>query len=240
MWLKISEQQHDNRRLTFINASYHPPGADENALLNYLINTITTIEDNYINPVILIGGDFNRMKLDDLVMCGLDILDSPPTRGSARLDLFLTNRSDIIDHVSTFKSTVETDHLGLKLCPQNKVPPIRTTQSFRLFSFNGHRKMNTLMSETDFSTLYNIADIDVAANWLEDKLKWCFENAFPLKKVITSSRDPPWITPKTKWLIKQKNTARRRNNIEKAISYDTQIRNAKIDSLKRGSKPWWT
>ncbi|MEL7308589.1 MAG: reverse transcriptase family protein, partial [Pseudomonadota bacterium] len=190
---------------------------------------------------LLIGGDFNRISLQELIIdTGLSVLDSPPTRGEARLDLLLTNKPELINRVSTFEASAGSDHLGLIASPKYKLPPVRRLQHFRYFSHHGHKKLNDSLSHLDFSSLYNITDPNEAAEWLEMSIGQCFTNSFPIKRVCMSNRDPSWITPKIKWLINKKKLAIRRHQYTKAEQYDKRIKTARIDSLKQhGTKAWW-
>ena len=152
--------RNDRKLNTFLNVSYHPPGSDPNLLLNYLSTTVNCITESYPNSAIFICGDFNRMDLEDLEgEDGLVILDSPPTRENARLDLILTNRQEAIDKISTFESSVQTDHLGLHVKPKWRKKPERSICHFRLFSFRGHKRLNNLLSTYNFNALCSIDNI---------------------------------------------------------------------------------
>lgn len=240
LWIKITNKLRSNEQLIFINASYHRPGTSSSELRSYITKVSEAIEDKFPKSLIVVGGDFNRMA-SDFREHGLTTLESPPTRLEARLDLLLTNMPDIFDSVSSFKSKLETDHLGLIARPKHKLRPVRWMQEFRLFSFAGHRRFNTLISECDFSEVYDKLDVNEAACCLESMVKNCFEKAYPMKKVRMSSRDPKWITPKIKWLLNRKHRAHKKCRIEKRIYYDERIKSAKLNSLKQlGSKSWWS
>jgi hypothetical protein len=189
-----------------------------------------------------ICGDFNRLSLDALELeSGMVVLDSPMTRGNARLDLCLTNKKKAIDSVSTFRSRVETDHLGILIKPKYSNRPVRSMRSFRLFSFRGHQKLNERLATLEFEALYHIDDIHEAALWLEDNIFGCVDCAFPVKQVKMSDRDPYWMTPKIKWLIKQRKHIRRRNKHGKVTKLEDKIKAEKVFSLKRqGTRSWWT
>ncbi len=238
LWIKITPS---STRNVFFNVSYHPPGRDSCSLLTYLTTTVNRIDESYPNSDIFISGDFNRMDVEDLEgECGLVILDSPPTRGDARLDLILTNRQTAIDTISTFKPKVETDHLGLLIKPSIRTRPTRYTQQFRPFTSRGHRRLKSLLSQFDFQPLFLIEDVHVAAEWLENSISWCVSDAFPMKQVKMSNKDPFWFTPKIKWLLKQKKHAIRKGNEKKASIFEEKIRSEKIYSMKqRGSSSWW-
>ena len=241
MWLKITSVHIDYKQHLFVNASYIPPSSDESIIVDYLSRTTNALQEDYPGSVLLIGGDFNRISLQELIIdTGLSVLDSPPTRGEARLDLLLTNKPDLISSVSTFEASAGSDHLGLIACPLYKLPPARRLQHFRYFSHHGHKKLKESLSHLDFSSLYNITDPNEAAEWLEMRIGQCFTNSFPIKRVCMSSRDPSWITPKIKWLINKKKLAVRKKQYAKEEQYDKRIKTARIKALRQhGSKAWW-
>jgi len=241
MWLKISFPLRDYNQPLFVNASYVPPSSDESIIIDYLARTTNDLLEEFPGSVLLIGGDFNRISLQELIIdTGLSILDSPPTRGEARLDLLLTNMPNLINSVSTFETSAGSDHLGLIACPKYKLPPVRRLQHFRYFSHNGHRKLNESLIHVDFSPLYHITDPNEAAEWLEKRIGQCFASSFPIKQVSMSNRDPSWITPKVKWFINKKKLAIRKHQYAKAELYDKRIKTARMKSLEQhGSKAWW-
>lgn len=84
------------------------------------------------------------------------------------------------------------------------------------------------------------------------KLLWPnFDKCFPLIKVRTSSRDPPFMSPLVKHLLKQRRKAIIKGNTEINLRLTYQINklirdnqlNAveqEVGSQKAGSKRWWS
>ena len=46
-----------------VGVVYHPPTADDEQMINYLINTLSEIEISIPNAAIILTGDFNRLLL---------------------------------------------------------------------------------------------------------------------------------------------------------------------------------
>ena len=165
------------------------------------------------------------MNLDVLELeSGLVVLDSPNTRGIARLDLVLTNRKENIECVSTFKSLIETDHLGILVKPKYSNRPVRRNHCFRLFSQRGHQTLDEMLTQIRFEKVYHIDDIHEATLWLENSISLFIYKAFPMKQVKVSDHGPYWITSRIKWLIKQRQQARRRKKHEKISKLDEKIK----------------
>ena len=242
MWIKLQVSNSCNP--IFVNASYAPPNAPVSyisALREYIIHEAEEILAMWPNAVMYIAGDFNRMNLDEIELsCGVSSLPSPPTRGDAQLDVVLTNKPHLFESVSCFDSKVNTDHRAVLVSPLKKHKPERRPQFFRLMNSFGHKKFELLLSNEKFAEeLYGL-DVESAAETLEENILSCFMESFPLRRVVMSSRDPSWITPKIKWLLTKKKSAKRKRHLRKAKKIDDRIKEAKIRSLSRTDmKVWW-
>ena len=241
MWLKM---QTHGQNFIFVNASYVPPSANTsylNCINQYIISESQSIQRAFPKAAVFITGDFNRMCMEDIeISCCTETLHSPPTRLSAHLDLVLTNRSNLVEKVDCFSSRVETDHLAVLVLPLKKMLPDRSVRHFRLFTARGHADLSRSLSDTDFSGICDDNDVHDAAEAQERIIHRLVENSFPLRKVMMSSRDPTWLTPKLKWLLQKKKDARRRGNFRKFERIDNQLKKSKLEKLcQRETKQWW-
>ena len=67
---------------------YHPPGADDELMINYLFESIVTVETKFPNGGIIISGDFNKLNVRSLKNSfNLRQIINFPTRGNNTLDL---------------------------------------------------------------------------------------------------------------------------------------------------------
>ena len=75
-----------------VGVVYHPPTADDQQMMNYLINTLSEIESSMPNAAIILTGDFNRLNIAQLAtQFHLKQLVKSPTLAERTLDLILTN-----------------------------------------------------------------------------------------------------------------------------------------------------
>jgi len=234
-------QPNVNSDSIFINASYHPPNSDGKDLIHYLSNSVQRLLINSPSSTILIGGDFNRLCLNEfLIQFCLADLDAPPSRGDAKLDLILTNRPDLIDSTRVYKTELYSDHLAIIMSPLYRSPPIRKRVMFTDYSFKSFQKFNDLISTADFSTLFSIADVNAAAEWLDNTIRQIVQSSFPCRSVVVSDRDPTWLTPKCKWLLSKKKRASQKNQTEVIKSLDSKLQLQKINFFKvNKSKQFW-
>ena len=238
LWLKGTSPK--TNELFFINASYHPPKDNGNDLhlTNYLVSSSEQILKENPYCTIFIGGDFNKLNLSSLEDEGLSILQTPPTRKEATLDLLLTNRIDLVDNATTFTPSLKTDHRGIIMHPLQRIPPTRSKAFYRNFSFKNKANFAKSLNNIDFSSVLRITDVDKAAETLESTISQIVTTNFPLKSITMSDRDPSWITPKIKAkILKIKKIKQKSGNTTRATSLYKQIGNLKLKTL--GSKEWW-
>ena len=240
MWLKLLT---NDSNILFLNLLYVPPSSKKaymDELTLYVTQSADVIRKQFPKSTLYIAGDFNRMCLEDIELaCGVTVLSSPPTRGDAHLDVVLTSRPDLIDKVDCFSPLVETDHRAVLVSPLKKTLPDRYYREFRLFSATGHSRLFSSLRNADFSLIYN-SDMDSAAEILENAILKLVQDSFPLRKVQMSSKDPVWLSPKTKWLLLKKKQAKRRQQERKVGRIDKSLKAAKQKFVSEvGEKNWW-
>lgn len=240
LWIKLSSFD-SNPDPLLVNVSYHPPNTDGTILINYLSKSISKILSSSPLSTLIIGGDFNRLSLQELEtrFC-LITLDSPPSRGDVCLDLFLTNKPHQVDSTCTYEPSLKSDHLALILTPINRIPPNRTKVTFTDYSFKGFQKLNESINNTDFSYLFRISDVDEAANLLDFSISEIVTNTFPRRTITMSDRDPPWITPKTKYLLHKRKKANKKNDSCTSNAISDKLLKQKLSFLKKNKvKTFW-
>ena len=224
-----------------VNVTYHPPNTNGTVVTEYLAHTINKIITDFPSATLIIGGDFNRLQLNDIEtrFC-LTTIDSPPTRGDSCLDLLITNKPHQIESASTFCSTLKSDHLAVILNPCMRIRPHRRKVSFIDYTFKGFQNLNYNLSNFNFSELYLMLETNIAADWLDQTLSSLTSNAFPIRQVVMSDRDPLWMTPKSKWLIQKRKKATHKNDSTTCHKIDTKLQTQKISFLKKDSrKTFW-
>lgn len=239
LWIKLSSI-HSPEPL-FVNVTYHPPGSNPKPTVDYLYNSLLRISTQHPRSRIVLGGDFNRISLSDLEIdfC-LTVLDTPPTRADATLDLLLTNRPDLVLNTSCFVPSLKSDHRAVLMRPRCRIPPVRYKVEFTDYNFQGFQKLNTILESTSFSQVYSEIDIDAAADILDRTISKCVAAAFPTKIVTMSDRDPAWITPKAKWLLHRKKKAKTHGSLQKVNQLSNRLKSIKLKFFQQHkSKVLW-
>lgn len=173
--------------------------------MNYLVDFVDNALDKHPETVVVCGGDLNRLDLDRLqVMSGWNALVNFPTRGDACLNNCLTNRSDLFGKCYPVQMLIKTDHKGVVLPAGRKLKPIRYKAEIR--DCREHRKIAfyQALAEENWQDVLSATDIDQAVFLLESKMRGHMDRCLPIRTVSMSSRDPAWMTPLLKSMIRSK------------------------------------
>ena len=153
--------------------------------------------------MVVCGGDLNQLDLQHLEeLSGWNALVDFPTMGNSHLDNCLTNRPNLFERCYPIETLIKTDHKGVVLPARNKLRPVRRKVTIR--DFREHRKqaLYLTLSSEDWSELLSATNVDAAVSQLEAKLITFMDRCLTLKTVTMSSRDPAWISPVVKALLK--------------------------------------
>lgn len=191
----------------------YPPGASDEAMLNYLKASLTTIEGLFPGCGILLSGDFNRLNISRLLLqFKLKQLVRVPTRGDSTLDLIITNMPQLYNknQVQTFPPFGLSDH-NVVLLPPTSRPP-RDKSSRRTITRRDTRPSRKLelgryLSSIDWSVLDNNTNCNDKLRLFTDLLKTGFDAIMPFKSFRLHVNDAPWVTAEFKNLIKQRQAA---------------------------------
>jgi len=241
IWLSVNIPNQNNPFI--LNATYCPPKLNtlyHKNLSKYIISKSNEFSQNFPHATTYVTGDFNDFDYKTVLLeSELCKIETPPTRGDACLDLIFCNNPSYIKNVKSVTPSFPTDHLGLIIEPNNKIPKRKFNSFFRDDRFKFRRSFNKLLEEFDFSPIYNISDFNTAAEYLENTLSQLCGIAFPIRQVKMSNRDPKWITPKIKFLLKIKK--RHKNNSLSPLreNINNHISQHKINSLNKNSKDTW-
>ena len=192
---------------------YVPPGlnaAGVAALKETMIHEISTVRAAIKDPVIYVGGDFNRRDFSaELALAGdLILLATGPTRGAVAQDAIYTNESMDIRVLPPLHSDsgAVSDHKCLfiearfrKERNYNWVVKMR-----RLRSQEKEAAFARELAGWDWSTLRAASDVDNMTLELEGAIASLTEKHFPLTRVRRRSNEDPWITRGIRRLWKKK------------------------------------
>ena len=135
----------------------------------------------------------------------------------------------------------KTDHKGVILPPGMKLKPLR--YKVQLTDCREHCKANLYseLEQVDWGFVLEANNIEDAVTSLETKILELMNACMPLLIVKMSSRDPFWMSPLIKYLlkIKAKGTGAHKDLL-KRISKATMDNRVRLNSANGiGSREWW-
>ncbi|XP_022809307.1 uncharacterized protein LOC111346277, partial [Stylophora pistillata] len=232
---------------------YHPDESsyDQEELLDFLTTSCEHLMTVDPNCRIIIAGDVNQLKYKDLLVhASLSQMVKKPTRGENILDVFITNTPHLWEKVRVFESAIRSDHNMVIAYPRTSAKAKRSSIQFR--DVREHRKIHMayLLESHDWQEVFSVTDCELKCDGLTNTLWTMFNECFPLISVRISSRDPPFISPLVKHLLKFRNRLQKRSKplpvgLEDRINHlirENQRQAVKQDSSMsgRGSRAWWS
>ena len=138
---------------------------------------------------------------------------------------------------------MKTDHEGFVLPVGTKLKPTRRKVLLR--DCRKHRKeaLFLALAAEDWGDVLTADNINLAVDLLEKKIRTLIDKCLPLKSVRMSSRDPVWMSPLVKSMLRAKSRISR-NNKERLSSINNRIseiisENRKNPKAVLGSREWW-
>ena len=215
-------------------------------MISYLTEISDLFLDGSSDGTVMIGGDLNNINLDKLsALSGLTALVDFPTRGTSIPDNCLTNNCSLSSKCYPFDAQIKTDHRGVIVPAGAKLKPMR--YKFTMHDYREHRKIafHAKLLEQSWDVIFDSEDVESASRYLQSTLRDLMNENFPAKTVRISTRDPPWMTPLAKALLKKKAKAKCRSpdgcpiNLKERINAIVTENRKSLASGKMGSKAWW-
>ena len=221
-----------------------------NTLACHIITLLPDISDLFLDGspdgTVMIGGNLNNINLDKLsALSGLTALVDFPTRGTSILDNCPTNNCSLFSKCYPFDAQIKTDHRGVIVPAGAKLKPMR--YKFTIHDYREHRKIafHAKLLEQSWDVIFDSEDVESASRYLQSTLRDVMNENFPAKTVGISTRDPPWMTPLAKSLLKKKAMAKCRSpdghpiNLKERINAIVTKNRKSLACGKMGSKAWW-
>jgi hypothetical protein len=250
LWLKFSYCDNDY----YAACCYHPPSPQYQPvdLINEIINDIDCIvQCDGLCPTIFVAGDFNNLNTNFLEeTCGLSLIVHEITHGKRILDKVFTNRVDLF-YSCVFKSLLKTKHLAVVV---NSVQTPNVVQNVvrkyvKVYDVRAHviDKLRAVIAGSDWSDVYDCDDVSLMYSLFLQKCNYIIEHCVPAKSVSLGPRDPKFITPLIKSLLRSRNKLRRAGKLEKAnllaVKINCLIAQERSNSLAKletaGPKKLW-
>ncbi|XP_071959944.1 uncharacterized protein [Antedon mediterranea] len=254
LWSKISYRstQNSKTRSIYIGAIYYPPSANyPNQLLEHVGNVIDSIYgmDRLANIIVL--GDFNHLNTTYMQSeLGMEqMIDFPTHRKNNILDKVFMNRPERYSKATKLAPLGRSDHCCILLKPIHVIPTSNyTTCTIQPYRNSSVRSFGSWITAHDWCHVLDSESTNEFLTVLNGK----FADFFPVKSICHKKTDKPWMTPRIKRLIVERQLAfssnhtqqwrRIRNSIQRAIThakekfYATSLKCLKSNSPARWHK----
>ena len=228
LWLEVNTV--DNT--FYICGIYNPPNPlyNQHDFVTYLNECIDNIMSKHAYlPVIILCGDFNALPDLAVESLGLTNYVLQPTHGANYLDRLYCN-IPLYSYVNVITSSVKTAHKGIIASSvSNPIDHNKTRQTYKLRPYSPQQfeklfsdlsALKFPISTTNYTKKCHLAsDFQNFYNFLTNVL----DKYFPLRTVTITSRDPYYMTPYLKFLLRQKQKSVRSGDLDKSNALATKI-----------------
>ena len=189
-------------------------------------------------------GDFNDFCTDKVIAeCNLTQINFEPNHNNKVLDKDLVSCPWNKSTFQTVFPTVSTDHDSV-LCflqfPKNG----KKVFFFRDQRETCHQMCYKLLRDANYICVYRSMDPNEALCQLNSIMYSAIHISCPTRQVTVRDRDPIYVTPAVKLLIKQQNKQLRKQNAAKVKDLHERIRKLVQKNCRNldkvGCRNWWT
>jgi hypothetical protein len=191
----------------------------------HLHRTIEHLYDEPEDSVIILGGDFNQIQHSAIQALGLQVEFSEPTHLGHSLDRIYSS-VHIYNCCRAFQSAVRTGHMAViasvdhVLFPSNKK---KTVCTFRRRTPAQHAAFLSRLESVDWTSVVSSSDADQAFHNFYEIIVSLLDTFYPIKSITVSDKDPYFITPEIKFLLRTKNKLMRSGKLQAADSLSRRI-----------------
>ena len=225
LWIRCHFREH----YYYVACCYHPllPKYRDSEFIELLTRDIDYINSICSDDVIVVAGDFNQLDTSFLISDhGLVQMVTEPTHCGHIIDKVFVSRPDLYG-CYVVQSTLKTKHKAVILDSERCDPPsvchqrakvklydLRESNIDRLRYYIGTDPWQQLMELTDVEQVYDDF-VGITQNILSFTV--------PVKTVSMGPKDPEFITPRVKAMLRKRNRLRRKGRLEEADSLAQQI-----------------
>jgi hypothetical protein len=229
LWVRVGSN-------TFVGALYHPPKPiyRQLDLLNYIEACVECLSRDYPSANIILAGDLNQLSDEEMVeRTGLTQIVKQPTRGVNIHDRLFVSNPQLFSIVRVVASIVRSDHKAVVAFPDGVVQPPQPKatlrRTFRRKSPTANAQFLKNAADKSFQNPQPSVGTDPAINTQAEvdffylKAIELLDQFYPERTVTLTTRDPDYITPEIKSMLRRKNRLMRAGRVEEAGSLAERI-----------------
>ena len=218
-----------SRKLVTV-ACYLPPNyntARGRAALEHIEDVVREIKRSYVDPFIVVAGDFNQWTVGDALADFADIreVDVGPTRKDRCIDKIYTNFIRAVSESGTVpplepepgQNGTRSDHRVAFV--RAGLPKVRSFEwlkyQYRYYSDQAVEKFGQWLATKDWGDVASAVGSNAKAEAYQAAVTGAMEEIFPLITVRKKSTDCPWISNRIRKLVRRRKGVYRREGRSK-------------------------
>ena len=224
LWISVRPNWLPRAISVIIVAGVYYPGSDsiytpsQEEIILHLTEMIHQLYQNYANPLFVVMGDFNDLKVDEICdACKLLQVVNVPTRKDATLDLILSNSDNKLYKTPfTLPSIGKSDHLCVLYEPTDNQSTKTTKETITIRRFKKYAliEFGSWLTKFKWHDLLMISDVNLKISYFFTIMWIMIDKFFPLIKVVVTKDDKKWITSEIKYLIAERQKAHLSQNYD--------------------------
>ena len=212
---------------------YSPPdksAQDQRDTINYLIETLDHARNKFPDCGIVLVEDFNNLDISDL-LTGDDLnqIICEPTRGSAILDLVITNLQQFYKKPLILAPVGTSDHSVINWCPDDSSFRPRgkvIKRQRRFFPQSQLEAFGRWLTSHDWNLVSSEGSVEELVSDFTARITQAMDTFFPIQTVKLHSNDKPWMSVSIKQLIIARQQAFSCGNIDLWRHYKGKVKHA--------------
>ena len=245
LWIRIIFR---NRPIV-VGALYHPPKPVYQSceLIDELDRALTNILASCDNSLVLIAGDFNQLSDGLITQLGFYSLFSGATHAGHCLDRIYCSEP-VICNSKAVLSTISTSHRAVVVSASHTsdINKKSIICQHRPHTPHHHAAFLAHLAQESWDEVISNSHTQDAFDKFYDKVVLMLDSYYPLHTVTVTNKDPYFVTPKIKSMLRKRNKLMRKSRVAEAESITKRIRDsiatqakATFSTSKRGGKDLW-
>jgi len=233
-----------------IGALYHPPKPlySSAELIHEIDRSIELIVNSSLGTIVILAGDFNQLPDSAVTQLGLHGVFCGPSHAGHCLDRIYATEP-IYNNCKCVISTINTAHRAViagNSSLQVDINKNRSSRRYRPVTANQHAAFLAHLCDKNWDDVLNVNDTQTAFDIFYDNILNMLDTFYPIRTVTVTNKDPYFVTPKIKPLLRKRNKLMHKGKVDKAESITKKISQfvafqakATFTTCPRGSKELW-
>ena len=235
------------REKVVVIAVYIPPNytrVKAEACLDYISDVVAEAKRKFESPFITVSGDWNQWDIARVVDDHPDLseVEHGPTRGDRKIDRSLVNfnrsivSSDVLPPLDDGLGRVSDHSIPYFRAKFKVLPDKKVSYRYRHFTDEGARKFQDWISGHNFIGVYSAEGVNGKLEAFLAALENKMDAFFPFKTTVRREKDPPWINPHVRALIRKRRRVYHKEG--RSVKWKSLLKKVRLLVRKRAGNYW--